>query len=118
MGDVAVGRPAHLVPVGRHRDRAVSVRAQDTHTGVFEAFERVSTGVAEGIASAGADERQLRTPCVEQLLTGRRPAAMVRHLQDAHACRRELRHERPFDLVTHVTEQQHRDVAEGHLQHH
>jgi hypothetical protein len=118
MGDVAVGRPAHLVPIGRHRDLAVAVRAQDTHTGMFEAFERIATRMTEGIASAGADERELRTPRVEKLLARGRPAAVVRHLQDAHACRRELRHERPFHVRTHVTEQQDGDIPVGHLQHH
>jgi len=74
--------------------------------------------VTKRIAAAGADERQLRTPCVEQFLTGRGPAAVVRYLQHAHPRRRELRRDRPFDLGAHVAQQQECDLAVRHLDHH
>src|SRR5712691_2777956 len=73
--------------------------------------------MTEWIAPAAADERDLRMPCIQQLLRRRCAAAVMRDLENARLRGHETRHDRAFDVAADVAGQQERDVAIENLEH-
>ena len=108
----------HLTAVAPHRDLTVGVGAEDRGAHRPQPVEHGRGRVPERVAAPAADQRDVRTPGVHERLRRGRAAAVVRHLQDAHARRRQARQNLALDVGAHVPQQQHRHVAVHDLEHH
>src|SRR5258705_9656909 len=74
--------------------------------------------MTERVPAPAADERDLRTPRIEQFLRSRCAAAVVCDLEDAYLRRHQAWNDGALDVAADVAGQEQRDVAVEHLEDH
>src|SRR5258705_12603077 len=109
---------AHMLSICIHSDFAIEICSVHAHTCSLEPCDHVGRRMTKRIRAPAADERNLRTPRVEQFLRGRRAATVVRDFQDARLRGDETRNNLALDDAADITGQQDRDVAIEDLEDH
>src|SRR6476620_7349963 len=86
-----------------NRDLPISIRAQHCGSNRLETPQHLRRRVAEAIAAAAADHRDLWPPAFEERRRGGRAAAVMRDLEDSNPRPSELRQDRALDLGADVS---------------